>query len=66
MREPLLLFWFDIAVDVRRVLVLFLRGKSISKSFDAFAKFTGDPAYATGSKKKQDNDEDNDPFRATW
>jgi predicted kinase len=64
-REPLLfLFWFDIAARVSGVPVIFLWCQSIPEGLDALAKFTGDPADATRSKKKQDNDENNDPFGA--
>lgn len=60
------LFRFDISVGVCRFLLVGFGAKPIAKGLDAFAELTGDPADATGSKKKQDDNKNDDPFRTTW
>jgi hypothetical protein len=61
--EPFFLFRFDITVLILRFFFLVSR-KAIPKGFDALAQFAGNIANTPGTKKQQDNNEDDDPFPA--
>jgi hypothetical protein len=62
-----MLFGFDIAIRVRRfILALIAFSQAIAKSFYAFSELSGDLTDTSRAKEKQNNDQDNDPFGATW
>jgi hypothetical protein len=53
--EPFILFGFDIAVRVGRVVLIRLGGQPVPKRLDAPAELPGDPSNAPGTKKQQDD-----------